>query len=333
MSTSNSDMKTVRARRDSIRALGAALVVLLFFSLAVSRAVDWLPGAHDPPFAHRLGQLAARDKKPYRLLLGSSRLGSAVRASALPGPLETYNAARPNGGPFIGYLDLQRIVERHGAPAEVVVELWWISVVAPLLELRWKTALSRPERSLYCDFGGETDSWAPARWDRLWSFASDCTKLRSYLLPDWASRVDKTRQIPEADGWLDPGSEADSRQPRLLRESLRVHGPLLRRFAAHPAQDRSLRETVALCRQHGARPTFFLTPNSPGYLRAVAPEFRRDFLTYCRRLAVEEKVPLAGALEWGREDDFVDGSHLVRGRTLEFTGDFLRQLRAASIPD
>lgn len=325
-------MKASRRRKDSALALGSALLILLLGLAAVSWSIDRLPGAHDPPFAYRLGSLERqKDKQPYRLLLGSSRLGSAVQPRFLPPAPWTYNAARPNSGPFIAYLDLRRVLQRRPPPEEVVVELWWSSLASPLLHLRWESALSRPERELYCAFGGEP-RWWPGRWDRLATLSADCAKLRGYVRPDWLSRVDNTRQIPDEDGWLDPGPEADAVVPRLLREGLRGDVPWKRPFAAHPAQDRALRELAALCRTRGSRVVFLITPHSPAFLQGVPATFQRDFLAYARRLCSDEQVPLAGSLQWGAESDFVDGSHVIRARVPDYTQTVARQLAAARIP-
>jgi hypothetical protein len=278
--------------------------------------------AIDPEYRARSQLLQARlaesPGEPVFLVVGSSRVVTGFTPETLP-PLLTrdgravtaFNMSRTGSGPVSNHLILTRLFGDGARPEWVLVELMPalltgedVAKIAQRCGAR-DLPVAHPYMSagkLYPEYLRERTSHLPALIRRAW--APTDPSARYGPLGGYRGLRDHIELLE---------------QDRLIREQVVCYRPLLQAFRVAPSADRAIRETVRLCRDHGAKVGFLLTPEGSGFRAMYGPGCEQRFIDYVTGVGRELDVPVTDARDWLPDDDFVDFHHPFRRGAAAFT--------------
>lgn len=330
---------TGRFKRHGRRSRTVLLSVLLGYLGIQIAFILWAdtrkPGMYDPEFYGRVKVLdqrrAEHPDQPMLLVFGSSRVVNLFRPERLE-PVQTadgqqvlvFNFSHTVAGPTYMYLSYRRLVEKGAVPRWVVLE------IMPMIA-------RKQDKNVYA--GGivasefpwlagqhETDDLAV---EYLKTRLLPWERLRSPIMYHFMPCIDVSPPsfVISGDyedlGGLRLGTDAVASDPegmaRQIRDSVATKGPLMVTFKPDPRGERSLQALLEMCRQHGTKVAFLLSPESPAFRLYYTAEAYRQVGDYYSQMASEWGAPFVDAREWLDESDFSDGHHAVYSGQAKFT--------------
>lgn len=322
----------------------AALVAFCAVQFGLSRAVetDALP-IRDPIFSEKFDLLeqhreffASIADRPRLIALGSSRTLLAVDAESVGRKLNAsaFNFGCHGSGPITTALYLRRLFAAGIHAETVLIELHPAMLVDhdPPFEHRWlhEYRLKRDEPAVLHGYGwsmGVPLQHRPAGWlatAHTYRFAA-LDRYASTLSPcpfglALASRVD---QFGFVRGVEVSGPE---RAAALLRECS-LYLPAFADFRPGGAAVAAVRDAIAQCRAHGARPLLLLTAESSEFRSWYGPAGNVRLSEWLTAFTRECSVRLIDAREWVPDAHFADGHHLTPAGAEAFTTRLAEELR------
>jgi hypothetical protein len=126
----------------------------------------------------------------------------------------------------------------------------------------------------------------------------------------------------DRDGWRPESLDYDPAYYEAKRKDYQAAFAFLKDATVpHPAA-RALRDTLAACREQGARPVLLVMPESSDFRLWYPPAARAAFDELLRRLSREFDCPLVNAAEWMPDQAFTDPAHLHAKGASAFTRRF-----------
>jgi hypothetical protein len=320
----------------------AGVVLQAGLSLAANTA--W-PGLRDPLYFDKYAKLrrrvASRTTAAGRpvtvVMFGSSRtlLGLDGRlledelAARLGRPTVAFNFGMPAAGPITNLVNLRRLLEAGERPDLVLIE-----VMPPLLAAQQPVPQEYrfllPERLLPAEVAVALTYGFPAddvrgRW---WQSAlvpwyglrfPILGRLASGWLP-WALRFDSSRNA-DAAGWFPvlATSVSPEEYRRAVARTREEYRPMLEGLCFGGPPSQALRDSLALCRDHGARAALVLMPEGSDFRGWYPPGARAALAELLDGLSQTFGAPLIDAREWLGDDGFTDGHHLLPSGAVAFT--------------
>jgi hypothetical protein len=149
------------------------------------------------------------------------------------------------------------------------------------------------------------------------------------MLPRWQP-WDKRMEMSWANlddwGWLSGLEENYPPDPKMRKIRLehceKVYRPQFEKYGIHEMATKSLRESVALARSHGARVAFVYMPEATEFRTWIPDSVERMAGDHLASLRRELGLPLIDARDWMPDGYMVDGFHLSRIGATKFTKRF-----------
>lgn len=309
------DRRPARARW----ALFAGLLLFLGVQLAFLAVQEcFRPYYTDPDYRHRQHLLRQRlDEEPDRplcLLLGSSRTALSFCPEWLP-PRETsppplvFNGSHYGSGPILNLTLLRRHLRDGLRPRWLVVELvpGYLcrereSFIVPHLDTRELTEAAR-----YLDLGNLAGWYARTRLEATPRFPV------AHLQPPGH----KLGPLGGCLVWLPHVTDADRRARTAVAR--RHFDALLKTFDVAPAEDRAVRDLLAVCREEGIAVVLVLTPEGTEFRNWYGPDTEARLSDYLARLRRDTGVRVVDGRGWLNDDVFYDSHHVMRYGAQVFT--------------
>jgi hypothetical protein len=321
-------------------AMAWAAASWLLLQLALVVAVDqWLPELRDPEFGRKLALLrearAEAHDRPLVLLLGSSRSHfgvspTAFEAAAGAGKGEPllFNFGIMGGGPITQLVLFRQLLAEGVRPDGVLVEInpLMLHQARGFTEESWFAAERLELRSLLV-FGRYVERPWRMYWNwfsaRMSSWHAHRLMFMERVAPRWVqagARQDR-RTPPDRRGWLRHEPETISPEERRARLTMqfKAYAPSLEEFSISAAPDRALRELLALCREEQIGTALLAMPEASEMRAAFDPQAQRLLQSYLSELRREYGAPVFDARAWARDDEFVDGEHLLPAGAVRFS--------------
>jgi hypothetical protein len=102
----------------------------------------------------------------------------------------------------------------------------------------------------------------------------------------------------------------------------------LQRFHIEPIPDRALRDCLDLARREGIECALLVTPESDEYRSWYSPDALACFARYCAAISQEYGVPVCDGSAWIPDEQFSDGTHLLRAGAEQFSQRLGREVLA-----
>ena len=335
-STTDQPARGLRSRgsraRAAVRAFPLGVVALVVAAVIGTEALRG--DAIDSEYRARAdllrARLAADPDGPLFLVVGSSRLVTGFTPETLP-PLQThdgrpitaFNMARTGSGPVSNHLMLARLFRDGVRPEWVLVELMPALLTGEDAAKIAQRCGARdlpiahpymPAGKLYPEYLRERTSHLPELIRRAWAPADPSA---SY------GPLGGYRRLRD---YIDPLT-----QEVLIREQVICYRPLLQAFRVAASADRAVRETVRLCRDHGAKVGFLMTPEGRGFREMYGPGCEQRFVDYVTGVGRELDVPVTDARDWLGDDDFIDYHHPFRRGATTFTARLARDVLGPAV--
>jgi hypothetical protein len=325
--------------------------MLLHIGLVV--ASEYSLYLRDPVYSDKERKLARIERalppgSPVVVLVGTSRAGNgfdAGRAQAtlterLGRPAGAFNFGTPASGPITHYLHVRRLIADGHRPALLLLEFHapLFAALDSALEGRFAdgTVFDWDELRLLAQYGCAGKElhaerqrvlvapWYALRFQLVGRLAP--TSLPYYLRHDWS-------RGPDPNGWnamLFDTLDADERAVGIAR-AVREYRHILRGMRLGNGPVRALRDTLALCREHGIPVVLVRMPEGTTfqalYPRAVEARIDR----FLSEVSAEFGCRIADCRLWMPDDAFADGHHLLRAPATAFTERFARGLLAPAL--
>ncbi len=341
-------------RRGAASALLAGVVgVLVIHATALVLLDSALPQLRDPEYGRRAAALrhriAEHPGRPLVLVVGSSRTCMGLNPTAWEGvrpngpdradPL-LFNMGLVGGGPIIELMALRRAHADGFRPDVVVFEFWppFLREDGPFHEparIDHNRLFKGDVPLVRSYFSDPAATEAQMRYDRLHPLYETRHRLLAQLAPrwqPWSRRMDLAWGGLDGWGWL-PG--VDEYPPKPVDRAARLAHcePIYRGqfadYSVHPLADRALREAVGLARDKGAKVALAYLPESTEFRSWMTPEAERRAQEYLATLRRDLNVPVIDARLWMDDGYLVDGFHLSRQGSAEFTRRFGPAVAAA----
>ncbi len=276
------------------------------------------PEWRDPEFGHRIGRLA-RSHEPVVLVVGSSRTQNAIAPAAMGGT-RAFNFGQSASTPLKQLLALRRAFDAGATPAAVVVELFPpVMAVDGPADGEFRDRVARLSAGDFRRLDPYLAAPAALRGDWLRARANPWFAQRQVLMSHWVPNWQPwDRRIDFQWDTLDPhGFQPIAGVTPEYRERATAHARREYRDAFigfHPGEvsHRAVRDLVAACRERSVPVAFFVPPVSPAFRAAFAPGVLDAAEGHLRGLAGELNVPVFSAPLDAREDEFMDGHHMLR---------------------
>ena len=335
-------MSHARKRRGWKADLLWFLLFLALGQVGLILLLEWrLPELHDVEYGMRLRLLKKRiveaPARPLCLVVGSSRLTMGFLPEQLPllrsasgEEVLPFNFGHLGGGPLINLMNLRRLLREGIRPRWVVLEVvpTLMEDQSPWMAVRLSFAADLPLLQRYID---TTTVWGVYLRTRLnpW-YSKRLGLLRRYAscLAQDSGDIERIRLKPLGgdDGWI-VFTKMDDEEKRRRTASIRAsYFEGLQNYHIEPLPDRALRECLDLCRHEGIECVLLVTPESSEYRSWYSADGLECFHRYCDKLCAEYGVPLIDAGTWGADEQFIDGTHLMRGGAEAFTARLGREL-------
>jgi hypothetical protein len=296
--------------------------------------IDWRrPEIHDLEYGGRLQLLRQRraeePDRPLCLMIGSSRPSTGFLPEQLP-PLRSpsgelvlpFNFSHLGAGPVLNLMELRRLLREGICPRWVVLE------IMPTLMTQQRTALPEelsvaPDLPLLQRYVSPVKAWGVYCRRRLNPWYSHRLGLLRHYLPYWATDAggeDGIRfdRLGGDSTWL-----RDEIDPELRRRYIAAvrasYLDDLQHFHIDPVPDRAMRDFLELARKEGIECALLVTPESSDYRSWYGPGALDTFKSYCAAIGEEYRLPVIDASLWIPDDQFIDGSHLLRAGADAFT--------------
>ncbi len=337
-----------RARARSAVLTGLVLVAAANLGLAAvveTRRPEW----RDPEYFHRQKQLTRfvrwdreqRHARPLVVILGGSRPQMGLSPDHLGlggGPTDprVFSLTQSGTVPAGARLNAARLFASGISPDFVLVE-----VLPPVLTDPDLAHHPVPTRRLGCtDLAaalpyhshpvGTVGSWVVGR-------AAPLSSLRVPLvaharladvLPPGSARSDFLWTDMRPTGWSPfyPAAWTAADWGPRLTGARKAYTRRLAHDEVLPEHDRAVRDTLAACRARGVNAALFTMPESAGFRAAYPPGRRELLLAHVAVLGRECGVPVFDTSDWDfREDEFMDGHHLLGPAAEAFSARFGRE--------
>jgi hypothetical protein len=285
----------------------------------------------------RLRQLVAeRPDHSLILMLGSSRVGWAMRAAQLDGmlgpdgrPLLVYNFGMPTTGPIHQRLYLRQLLAEGIRPRLLVVEFTPPLLCAPHRGVTSEESMTRGDWASAARLRELTPYFRhPGRKTRDW--------LEARLAPWYAFRVnvhDELKCLYDGKSWPKRGPTDEQgwrilpRKPPSLEESpiinervaVEHYGPGLRRFRVGAGSRRALDELLETCRRERIETALVVMPESSRFRSLYSAEATATARALLNELHARHGVEVIDARGWLADEDFQDGHHVLRPGATHFT--------------
>jgi hypothetical protein len=319
----------------------AAVVVAANVGLAVGMDTAF-PQLRDPEFGRRLTRLTARiaedPGRPMVVALGSSRvaigLSPAAAHAARPDGPRVFNMGLYGAGPVTQAIALRRLLAAGVRPAGVLVE-WWPAFArgGGGYDEHLRTD---PHRLLPVDVEAVRDYFpdpaateATMRHVRRVPWYEHRIRLMGQTLPGWLpwhARPDGPWDKLDPWGWQPGADDAPPPAERFARVNYAhlFYRKLFADYRVSPAAERALRDTLALCRDHGIPAALVWLPESSEFRGWAAGAADADLA----RLRADTGVPLIDARTWVPDPHLGDGFHLTRPGAAMFSARLAAELPA-----
>ncbi len=316
-------------KRRSARERGrlAVLSVPIAFLLCLigiwSAADAVAPARLDPEYTVRRDLLHERiAEQPHASLtvvLGSSRLNMGFTPEVTTPADGTlwFNMAHSGAGPVLNYTILQRLVHDGIHPRRLILEVMPAFAAQENPRFLGPCLSSREVRraSRYTSVG-------PLVWHGLRHRIVKPANLKSLFEPTIV--VAPMGSCGGAVGLEVDITESD-RVARTANQE-RMHGVVVRNLEVGTGANQAIRDTLALCRQHGIEPVLLLTPESSEFRSWYDPAALKRFEASLAELCREHRVRLIDARSWLADADFTDGHHPLRRGAVAFSQRLVREL-------
>jgi len=287
-----------------------------------------IPGARDVAFQAQLSLLKKvwRADRPFRCLVGSSRVLWGIDPEQMGGSGLTFNFGVAGGGPAQSFFILQRLVRLHRQPGQLVVEAWWFQAARDNAAPHWYSQLSAAEQRQF-------RQWSEHPTDRVDSLSalSRVSEFMDwpvrYLCPRWDPEYARIQVSPNPLGWTPPetsehnSGELEQRYQTVLQE----HRRAMPDFPRSGFGAAALGSVLELCRRERVQAILLLAPNSPSYRSALGSRHAEREKAYWLQLSQKYGATVLDTSEWGKDSDFLDGVHL-RGSAVEAYSKHLARL-------
>jgi hypothetical protein len=315
-------------------------------NLAVRR--EWVP-LRDPVYFEKFDQLRGHPEffappaDAVRVLaLGSSRTQLAVDAATLSAewtaaagrPVRAFNFGTPAGGPMTGNLYLRRLFAAGARPDAVLVEVH-PCFIAPgpggvPFEAQWLHAYRlRPgEVETLRGFGYPVERPPHLGWQG-WLTAAHAYRfaaLNAYF-PRWLPCPFGLTVGMKTDrhGWVGGLEVTTDDRRKLLAATYAQYFPAFAGYRVGGAGAAAVRDTLAVCRDHGVRAAVLVSAESGEFRAWYGPAGREEVAAFARGLGEEFAVPVFDAREWVADDGFADGHHVTPAGAAAFTARLARE--------
>jgi hypothetical protein len=333
--------RRVAVRRIARQNLMWFAICLIAGQLALAVAVEgpWAP-IRDPEYGHKLGlirlQAATAHGRPLLVAIGSSLTLNGLRPDMLPngtGSAAVFNFGLTRHGPVLQMLAFDRMLRDGVRPQCVTIELTPSHLMLGAHELDAVPAGRQTlgdVRFLY-RHGFRSATYA-ADWleDRATSSYTSRFALMSKLWPNWmawAARQDYVWTHIDSAGWLACPPPRTVVEADALREKVTAgDGEKLRHFALAPDSVEALCLTLGRCRSNGISAAVILMPEAGWYRELLPADGNRLVEALAANLGSEFAVPVIDARAWCRDEDFLDGLHLLAAGAAQYTERFGREV-------
>jgi hypothetical protein len=327
-------------------AIASGVLAYAALQIGISLLIDVGPPAlRDPEYGRKLTLLeAARAANPGRALvlaLGSSRTAYAYQPSATAhlGQDDSdalgFNFGILGAGPLHERIVLDRLLAAGIRPRWLLLEvhpahLHPTPVDGFALALDPYRCSARDVWQLAAYVGSPVRLWA--RWLVLRIGA--CYTYRAALAERFAAPwvtapppldVYNLAQT-KGDGWV-PGpwrALSDDARRRTTQGTVEAYAAALDHFAVGNGQRRALADLVDECLRADIDVRLCLMPESARFRQAYPPEARRQIEALLAQLEQQCGAPVIDASQWGDDQWFVDGQHLLADGAREFSARFAR---------
>jgi hypothetical protein len=335
-------------RRRAARTLAWFFLAAIGLNLGAFVAIDvadtrW----RDPEYGRRIVSLKQRmaenPGRPLVLVIGSSRVSMGLRPSAWeenrpdrpgqPDPL-IFNMSLVGSGPLMELMCLRRVYADGVRPDAVVLEYWppFLREDGPYFEPDRidHARLAEGDRPLVREYFRDPDA---IEWSMLCDRVNPLLRTRHRLLAQvcprwqpWDKRLEMAWGMLDGWGWLSGLEDKYPPDPKMrsvrLQHCEKTYRPQFLGYSVHPLADRSLRESVALARSHGAKVAFVYMPEASEFRGWMPHPVERMAEEHLGNLRRELGLPLIDARLWMPDGYLVDGFHLSRIGAAEFTKKF-----------
>jgi hypothetical protein len=319
---------------------GTAIFLLFQATLNVAVRAEWVP-LRDPVYFEKLALLRghpaffAPAADPVCVLaLGSSRTQLAVDAATLSAdltaaagrPVVAFNFGTPAGGPMTSNLYLRRLFAAGVRPAAVLVEVHpcFVAAGGPF-EARWLHAyrLRADEIDTLRGFGYPVGRPPHLGWQGY------LTAAYAYRFPALDAVAPRWLPCPfgltagvatDRHGWvggLDGVTPHDRR--KLLAAAYAQYFPVFAGYRVGGAGAEAVRDTLALCRDHGVRAAVLVSAESGEFRGWYGPAGQAAVTAFAAGLGREFGVPVFDARDWVPDGGFADGHHMTPEGAAAFT--------------
>jgi len=327
-----------RLRRARSTVVGS-IVGLIFLNLVLITALYLDPRLRDPMFevpAHAFHERAADANGALTVaFLGSSRTGNGIRpivvqdlmASETGRPCIAHNLHVPGAGPVAQLVHWRRLLQRGSRPDVVVIEVCppWMSMPdgQPVEAGAFRgDRMTRNETRLVQAYGFKPDvetEWREANLNPWFGFRFQIMgRLRPRWLPPGVARHEPT--AAEELGWRQPffvTAPPELHDTAIAKTKEQFYRPMqMIRDDGPPAQ--ALRDLVRECREHGSTVVVWVTPEASEVRSWYSEESENRLQALLNELR-GAGASVADGREWMPDDAFIDGHHVVRSWSDEYT--------------
>ena len=346
-----------RSRRHSARralAVCATAVILLHVGLVI--AAERSLYLRDPVYSDKERKLARLERSlppgsPVIVYVGTSRAGNGfdagraqdVLTNLIGRPVGAFNFGTPASGPITHLLHLKRLLADGHRPALLMIEIHAPTFAAlpdGPLEGRFAdgTVLDWTELDELAAYGCRTDKlrrsrerireapWYALRFQIVGRLAP--TALPYYLRHDWSRGRDPN-------GWnamLFNDLSAEDRAVGIARAEREYKG-IFHGMKLGDGPVRALRDTLALCREHGIPVMLVRMPEGSTYRALYPAAVEASVERFVHGLAAEFGCRVADCRLWMPDEAFADGHHLLKSPASGFSERLARDILAPALQE
>lgn len=271
-----------------------------------------------------LDRVAERPDRPVLAVLGSSRVGTGFAPELLGDlrdpagrPVCAFNFSHQGAGPRLNWLQFRRLLRDDVRPTWVLLELL--------------PAHLQSEEPFFADLS-LTDVawlnpyWADARlpWRMVKNRLDAPSRYRRAALDTVAPTFATGKAVTLGpyggdDGWERPHHLSDSTRAGIQETIRKQYCERMADLRIDPAQDRVLRATLSLCREHDIAVAMVIFPENRTFRSWYGPAVEDRIQTYLLGLHAEFGVRTFDTRDWMADDAFNDPHHLTADGARAYT--------------